>query len=91
MPIVQSSGAGKSRLMDHYGKTHLGVVYTLRVYDQSGYPPGDPEITELMLCSMKETGSDCRSLGYATAVGLVASTINHGEFGYLYLVAGCGN
>ncbi|KAF8533710.1 hypothetical protein BDD12DRAFT_898077 [Trichophaea hybrida] len=41
MPIVQSSGAGKSWLIDEYGKTAVRIVFTLRIGDQSGYPPGD--------------------------------------------------
>ena len=29
MPIIQSSGAGKSRLMDEYAKTAVGIIFTL--------------------------------------------------------------
>ena len=44
MPIVNSSGVGKSRLVDEYSKRKLGIVYTLRQDHESDYPPGDPEI-----------------------------------------------
>lgn len=87
MPIVQSSGAGKSRLIDNYGNSHLGVVYTFRVYDQSGYPPGDPEITSLMLSSIAKEGSIKDGLEHATAIGLIGSTIKYGKLGYLFIVA----
>lgn len=85
MPIVQSFGAGKSRLIDHYGNSHLGVVYTLRVYDQSVYPPGDPDIMSLMLSSIAREDSTKDGLEHATAVGLIGSTISYGKFGYLFL------
>lgn len=42
MPIVQSSGAGKSRLIDRYGVDHLGVAFTFRIGDQNRYPPQEP-------------------------------------------------
>jgi hypothetical protein len=30
MPIVQSSGTGKSKLIDELGKTYLAISFTLR-------------------------------------------------------------
>lgn len=48
MPVVQSSGAGKSRLIDRYGINKLGVIFTFRTGFHSGYPPGDPEILQLL-------------------------------------------
>lgn len=48
IPIIQSSGMGKSRLIDEIGKSHLCITVTLRENGESGYPPGDPEITKFL-------------------------------------------
>ncbi|KAA8903422.1 hypothetical protein FN846DRAFT_985347 [Sphaerosporella brunnea] len=47
-PIIQSSGAGKSRMIDEYSKSSVGIVFTLRLRSQTGYPPGDVEITRFL-------------------------------------------
>ena len=41
IPVIQSSGMGKSRLLSEFGKTTPSVYYTLREDDDTGYPPGD--------------------------------------------------
>lgn len=74
MPIVQSSGAGKSRLVDHFAAHHLGVIYTFRLKDQSGYPPGDTIITSLMRESLKKLPTTRRTMEHATAVALLGAT-----------------
>jgi hypothetical protein len=43
--IFQSSGMGKSRLADELGKSNLEFSFVFRKPWDSGYPPGDPEIT----------------------------------------------
>jgi hypothetical protein len=43
--IFQSSGMGKSRLADELGKSNLEFSFVFRKPGDSGYPPGDPEIT----------------------------------------------
>ncbi|KAF8430602.1 hypothetical protein BGX38DRAFT_1146839 [Terfezia claveryi] len=48
IPIIQSSGMGKSRLMDELSKIHLTILFTFRKNGESGFPPGDPEITRFV-------------------------------------------
>ena len=48
IPIIQSSGMGKSRLMDEISKSHLTILFTFRKNGESGFPPGDPEITRFV-------------------------------------------
>lgn len=42
IPIIQSSGTGKSRLVDELGKEFLSISFVFRLDGESGYPPGDP-------------------------------------------------
>jgi hypothetical protein len=44
--FVQSSGTGKSRLADHFGKSYPTINYVIRK-GEYGYPPNDPEMSEL--------------------------------------------
>jgi hypothetical protein len=48
--FVQSSGTGKSRLADHFGKSYPTINYVIRK-GEYGYPPNDPEILEYMQCN----------------------------------------
>ncbi|KAI0275426.1 hypothetical protein BC834DRAFT_49050 [Gloeopeniophorella convolvens] len=47
-PIVQSSGTGKSRLVDEFTKTHFSIPITLRKPDSMGFPPGDVNAYEYL-------------------------------------------
>lgn len=49
IPVIQSSGMGKSRLIDQLSKEHVGLSYVLRSNGESGYPPGDVEVTRFLL------------------------------------------
>ena len=72
LPVVQSSGAGKSRLIDVHSTHVPGICFTLRLPDQSGYPPGDMEITTFLLQS---TFSGTQSTAeHATIISLLAAT-----------------
>lgn len=84
MPVVQSSGAGKSRLLDHYSTKHLGVSYTFRTGTQSGYPPGDPEILEVLHSAIPGTKTIQKSMEHATAVALIGSTISERKLNFSY-------
>jgi hypothetical protein len=44
LPVAQSSGVGKPRLLDELSKERVGLCFTHRLANQSGYPPGDVEI-----------------------------------------------
>lgn len=70
MPIVQASGAGKSRLIDTHLKNVAGVCYTLRSGGQSGYPPGDTEITDFVLCASHKGQRE-----HATLISLLSVTV----------------
>ena len=48
IPIIQSSGTGKSRLLDEISKEFLTVNFVLRRRGENGFPPGDYEITEFL-------------------------------------------
>ena len=48
IPIIQSSGTGKSRLLDEISKQFLTISFVLRRPSQDGYPPGDTEITTFL-------------------------------------------
>lgn len=48
LPILQSSGMGKSRLVHQFSKLCPAIIFTLRTAGQTGYPPGDVEITHFL-------------------------------------------
>ncbi|KAF8455533.1 hypothetical protein BGX38DRAFT_1140442 [Terfezia claveryi] len=70
VPIVQSSGMGKSKLLDQCSLFRLGIVFTLRLPGQTGFPPGDLEITELLRASAEDSRSQ-----HTTVVAFLSSTI----------------
>jgi hypothetical protein len=76
MPIVQSSGAGKSRLVDEYGKRAVGIIFTLRRGQQGGYPPGDIEVTKFL--HVKE-GDRQQLPVHAMTISLLAAAIKQGR------------
>lgn len=49
IPIIQSSGTGKSRLLDEISKELLTIPFVLRYRGSYGYPPGDTEVTEFLV------------------------------------------
>lgn len=48
MVFVQSSGTGKSRLADSFGRNCLMINFVLREEDSTGFPPPDGEIREFL-------------------------------------------
>ncbi|KAH9178638.1 hypothetical protein EDB89DRAFT_1927631 [Lactarius sanguifluus] len=46
--IVQSSGMGKSRLLDEFSKNHFLIPVNLRRKGTSGFPPPDDAIRDLL-------------------------------------------
>ena len=71
--IVQSSGTGKSRLVDEIGKEFLSVSFALRLQGETGYPPGDLEVTNYL--RSPKADSDI----HGSVVGLLAGVIEHGK------------
>ncbi|KAH9178630.1 hypothetical protein EDB89DRAFT_2239238, partial [Lactarius sanguifluus] len=51
--IVQSSGMGKSRLLDEFSKTHILIPINLRRNEAGGFPPPDDAIRNLLTQSDK--------------------------------------
>lgn len=73
--IVQSSGVGKSRMVDQLSKEIPAIIYTLRKPLQTGYPPGDPEIVQFPLESTRLTSSG-RGIEHAGSVALLSASIS---------------
>jgi hypothetical protein len=72
--ILQSSGTGKSRLVDELGKEFLAISFVLRHHsDDTTWPPGDHEITKFLT----------RSTSYekltAGVVALLSATLAQGN------------
>ncbi|RPA84583.1 hypothetical protein BJ508DRAFT_359610 [Ascobolus immersus RN42] len=49
LTFLNSSGVGKSRLVDKLGEEKLVIAFTFRLAGDTGFPPGDDEITERLL------------------------------------------
>ena len=77
IPIIQSSGTGKSRLLDEISKEFLTMYFTLRHPAEDGYPPGDPEITKILtdMGNMIITKARHNVILHARAVALLAGTL----------------
>ena len=69
--IIQSSGMGKSRLLDEMSKRFLTVSFALRGPDDTGLPPGDDEIRGFLI---QTSGKDEEH--NARAVALLAATLH---------------
>jgi len=70
IPIIQSSGTGKSRLLDEISKEFLTVNFVLRRRGENGFPPGDYEITEFL-----HGNSIIYEVVHARVVALLVGTI----------------
>ncbi|RPA82109.1 hypothetical protein BJ508DRAFT_325883 [Ascobolus immersus RN42] len=73
MPVMNSSGVGKSKALDEVGRLPGGpwvIGIVLRSGDDGGYPPGDPEIYDF-LDLIKEERMDARWKANALALALV--------------------
>ena len=68
LSIIQSSGTGKSRLVDEISKEFLSLSFVLRLEGETGYPPGDHEITKYLRSGIRNN-----------MVGLLAGVIEHRE------------
>lgn len=74
VPVVQSSGVGKSRLMDEISRMRLGICYTFRLQGQTGFPPGDREIADFVLSSVLPNTSE-----HSCIVALLSATVEQSE------------
>jgi hypothetical protein len=67
IPVIQSSGMGKSRLLSEFDKTTLSVYYTTRKPDETGYPPGDKSIRKLLSEQKDDEKSNLLAISFLTA------------------------
>lgn len=69
IPIIQSSGTGKSRLVDELSKEFLTISFVFRSNGETGYPPGDPEITQFTAINRTYTLCDIHSISVSLLAG----------------------
>jgi hypothetical protein len=74
IPILHSSGMGKSRLVNEIGKDIFTISFTLRSGEERGYPPGDPEITRFLDSSLELSITQM----HARAVAPISASFEHG-------------
>lgn len=74
LPIIQSTGGGKSKLLDEYSASHVGIVYAFHgTYNIVEYPPGDPEIGELLRDAVTNYDREVWK-EFAVVIGLIGAT-----------------
>ena len=84
MPIIQSSGTGKFRLVDELRKEALAISFTLRDNGETGYPPGDTEVTKYL----KAGAHDEELVKHARVIALFGASFTYGMSSYLSRVIG---
>jgi hypothetical protein len=68
LTIIQSSGTGKSRLLDELSKELLTISFALRhPHKDAGWPPGDHEITHFLTCSTDYKELAARAVAFLAA------------------------
>jgi hypothetical protein len=68
MTIIQSSGTGKSRLLDELSKELLTISFALRhPHKDVGWPPGDHEITNFLTGSTEYEVLGARAVAFLAA------------------------
>ncbi|KAH8991830.1 hypothetical protein EDB83DRAFT_2534946 [Lactarius deliciosus] len=65
--IVQSSGMGKSRLLDEFSKEHFLIPINLRPKDSEGFPPADDEVREFLTNNQEYQGRNISESSYMRA------------------------
>jgi hypothetical protein len=91
MPIIQSSGTGKSRLVNELAGSVLGIAFTLRENGSTGYPPGDPEVVQFLKADLKldpalEQARIICFLGAAITIGMTQEYSDYGRANMLALM-----
>lgn len=75
--VIQSSGAGKSRLIQQCGETVMTTSFVVRAAavagEATGFPPADPEIYELFV-NPKGKDRDKHAVGFAFLKGIFAAS-----------------
>jgi len=76
--IVQGSGMGKSRLADEMGKRNFQFPFVFRNPGETGYPPGDTEITDYLRQSSSHPS--ILAAGLYAALGSIGIFDVHSDF-----------
>ena len=71
IPIVQSSGTGKSRLVSEVSKKFAALSFVLRRDLYTGYPFGDPDITNFLITDKSNEGM------HARCIALLGTAFSH--------------
>jgi hypothetical protein len=74
--IVQSSGMGKSRLVDEMAKNVMTISFVLRKPGQTGFPPGDKEVLDFVLAG----DANCMQNTHRRAMCLLGGTFFEGQY-----------
>lgn len=77
IPVIQSSGMGKSRLLSELGKTTVSVYYTTRDPHETGYPPGDKMIRDFFF--QHGDNKQAREISNVLAISLLTATFKERE------------
>ena len=72
--IIQSSGTGKSRLVDQLSKEFFTIGLTLRNANERGYPPGDVEILKFL----KKDSASVKM--HSRMIALLCASLEYGKF-----------
>ncbi|KAI9448548.1 hypothetical protein H4582DRAFT_2051978 [Lactarius indigo] len=65
--IVQSSGMGKSRLLDEFSKEHFLIPINLRPKDGEGFPPADDGVRDFLTSNQDYQGKSRSESSYMRA------------------------
>ncbi|KAF8346723.1 hypothetical protein F5887DRAFT_1073392 [Amanita rubescens] len=68
LPVVQSSGAGKSRMVDELSKEHLVIPINLRPERERGFPAADHTVREFFDKDTSQWGVYTRYAAFFTAL-----------------------
>ncbi|KAF8637023.1 hypothetical protein AX17_003092 [Amanita inopinata Kibby_2008] len=74
LSVVQSSGTGKSRMIDELSKEHIVIPINLRGPRSTGFPPGDMNVSEYILGPSSEGQTQIRYQSFLTALFEVTAT-----------------
>ncbi|KAG5647118.1 hypothetical protein H0H81_007897 [Sphagnurus paluster] len=74
LTIVQSSGMGKSRLLDQLSKEYFTILLNLREDGSKGYPPADVDLRNFLLNKVPSNAKDSERYLFYFMVALFETT-----------------
>ncbi|KAF8519088.1 hypothetical protein BU17DRAFT_47994, partial [Hysterangium stoloniferum] len=75
--IIQSSGMGKSRLIDEFAKSHFVIRMNLRGANTGGFPPPDDNLREFLVAETDRDASYHRAYAFLMSLFITATiTVN---------------